>query len=103
MSRPKSTPRPADADGITLEIRVIPRAGRTGVAGLRDGAILIRLAAAPVEGAANEELVALLARLLDLPKHKVAIVSGERSRAKRVRVSGMDRTRVFDTLLASAR
>ena len=103
MSRPKSTPRPADPDGLTLDIRVVPRAGRTGVAGLRAGAILVRLAAAPVDGAANEELVALLARLLDVPKRQIAIVSGERSRAKRVRVSGVDRTRVFDTLLSSGR
>ena len=97
------TPRPADPRGDTVDIRVIPRAGRTGVAGVRDGAILVRLAAAPVDGAANDELVALLARLLHLPKHAITIAAGERARLKRVRVSGMERGRVFDTLLASAR
>lgn len=70
---------------------------------MRDGAILIRLAAAPVDGAANDDLVALLARLLHLPRHAVTIVAGERSRLKRVRISGMERARVFDTLLAGAR
>jgi uncharacterized protein YggU (UPF0235/DUF167 family) len=57
---------------------------------MRDGAVLIRLNAAPVEGAANAELVELLARLLDLPKRNITIVSGEKSRLKRVRVEGMD-------------
>jgi uncharacterized protein YggU (UPF0235/DUF167 family) len=102
MSRQKSTPRPVDP-GDSIAIRVIPRAGRSAVAGLRGGAILVRLAAAPVDSAANDELVALLAGLLDLPRHAITIVSGERSRLKRVRVSGLDRARVFDTLLASAR
>ena len=103
MSRPRSTPRPADPRRDSIDVRVVPRAGRSSVAGLRDGAILVRLAAAPVDGAANEELVALLARLLDVPKHAITIVTGERSRLKRVRISGMERARVFDTLLASAR
>jgi uncharacterized protein len=73
-----------------LTIRVVPRASKPGPAGMRDGAVLIRLNAAPVEGAANAELVELLARLLDLPKRNITIVSGEKSRLKRVRVEGMD-------------
>ena len=83
-------------------MRVIPRAGRSAIAGLRDGALLVRLAAAPVDGAANDELIALLARLLHRPKRDIIIISGERSRAKRVRVSGMNRAVVVDTLLAGA-
>lgn len=73
-----------------MTIRVVPRASKPGPAGMRDGAVLIRLNAAPVEGAANAELVELLARLLDLPKRNITIVSGEKSRLKRVRVEGMD-------------
>ena len=69
---------------------MIPRAGRSGFAGLRDGALLVRLAAAPVDGAANDELVALIAKTLRLPKRDVTIVSGERSRSKRVRIAGID-------------
>lgn len=75
-------------------MRVVPRAGRSGFAGLRDGAILVRLAAAPVDGAANEELVALLARTLHVPKRDVAIVAGERARTKRIRVAGMSAAQV---------
>jgi len=76
-------------DGAILDIRVVPRAGRTALAGMRNGALLIRLAAAPVDGAANAELLAFLARLLDLPRPRLLLVAGERARLKRVRVLGM--------------
>ena len=77
MSRPKSTPRSADEPPAAIDVRVIPRAGRSGIAGLRDGALLVRLAAAPVDGAANDELIALIARALHIPKRDITIVSGE--------------------------
>jgi uncharacterized protein (TIGR00251 family) len=76
-------------DGAILDIKVIPRAGRTQLAGTRDGALLVRLAAPPVEGAANTELLAWLARRLDVPKRQIALISGERNRAKRVKVIGI--------------
>lgn len=84
-----------------LDIRVIPRAGRSGIAGLRDGALLVRLAAAPVDGAANAELIDVLARALDISKRSIEIVSGERSRSKRVRIAGFNRTRAFAALGAA--
>ena len=71
-------------------MRVVPRAGRSGVAGMRDGALLVRLAAAPVDGAANAELIEVLAQALGLPKRRIEIVGGDRSRSKRVRVIGLD-------------
>lgn len=80
---------------MDLDVRVIPRAGRSGFAGLRDGALLIRLAAAPVDGAANMELIALLSKALKLPKRDISIVNGERSRTKRIRIAGMDREQVL--------
>lgn len=73
-----------------LHVRVIPRSGRSGVAGIRDGAWLIRLNAAPVEDAANAELISVLADALHLPRRAVTIVAGARARQKRVRVSGID-------------
>jgi len=102
MPRPRPNPRSAEPSGDAIDVRVIPRAGRSVVAGLRDGALLVRLAAAPVEGAANAELIALLASSLHVPKRDVTIVSGERSRAKRVRVAGMDRARVLAILCGGA-
>jgi len=75
--------------GIEIQIKVIPRAGRTTIAGVRDGALLVRLAAAPVDGAANEALIDVLADALSVPKRHVAIVSGDRSKQKRVRITGV--------------
>jgi uncharacterized protein (TIGR00251 family) len=88
MRRPKTAPIKADD---TVDVRVIPRAGRSEIAGLRDGAVLVRLAAAPVDGAANAELIELLSRTLRIPKRDITIVSGDRSRSKRVRIAGLDR------------
>ena len=75
--------------GVTLAIRVIPRARKNAVAGTREGALVVRLAAPPVDGAANAALIAFLASLVDRPRRDLAIVSGETSRNKRVTVSGL--------------
>jgi hypothetical protein len=69
---------------------VIPRAPRTRIDGMRGGAILIRLAAPPVDGAANDALIAFLSEALALPRRNISIVSGEKSRDKRVRIEGLD-------------
>jgi uncharacterized protein (TIGR00251 family) len=76
-------------DGVLLDIKVIPRAGKSTIAGVRDGALLVRVAAAPVEGEANSELIDLLSRTFDLPKRNVVLVSGSKSRTKRVKVKGL--------------
>ena len=76
-----------------------PRAGRSGIAGLRDGILIVKLAAAPVDGAANEELIALLSKTLDIPRRDIAIVSGERSRTKRIRIAGLDREQALAKLI----
>ena len=78
---------------------MIPRSPRSRVDGLRGGAVLIRLAAPPVEGAANEALVAFLSDALGVPRRSITIVSGERSRDKRVRVDGLDEAAVHERLL----
>ena len=79
----------ATTSGIVIDVRVIPRAGRSGVAGVRDNTVLVRLNAPPVAGAANAELIEVLADALDVPKRAIAIVSGDRSRQKRVRIDGV--------------
>lgn len=58
--------------------------------GLRGRAILIRLTAAPIDGAANDALVELLADVLDVPRRNITIASGGSSRDKRVRIDGLD-------------
>ena len=82
-----------------MNIRVIPRSPRTKVDGTRGDAILVRLAAAPVDGAANEALIAFLSEALDVPRRDLTLVSGEKSRDKRVRVTGLDESSALARLV----
>lgn len=70
-------------------VRVQPRASRSGVVGELDGALKIRLAAPPVDGEANEELIRVLAKLFDVPRSQVAISSGQTSKNKLIRIEGI--------------
>ena len=80
----------AAKDGVvTFNVRVQPRASKSGVAGELDGVLKIRLAAPPVEGQANEELIRLLAELFDAPRQRIAILSGQASKNKVVSISGI--------------
>ena len=78
-----------DGDGVVLALHIQPGAKRSEIAGLHGEALKIRLAAPPVDGKANDALIAFLAKLLDVPKSRVELVSGQSSRAKRVRVAGV--------------
>jgi uncharacterized protein (TIGR00251 family) len=82
-------PFSSSPSGLTFAVRVTPRAGRTSIAGVRGHALAIRLAAAPVDGAANEALIAFLAATFDRPRRDVTIVSGQTSRDKRVAIAGL--------------
>ncbi len=73
---------------VRFSVRVQPRASRLEVAGVADGALRVRLTAAPTEGSANRQLLKLLASLLKVPKSGLALVSGHRSRSKVVEVRG---------------
>jgi len=87
-------------EGVVIDIRVIPRASRAGLAGIRGDALLLRLHAPPVEGAANEEVVEILSKALGVPRRAVTIVAGGRSRLKRVRVEGVSAEFVNARLIA---
>lgn len=71
---------------------MIPRASKSGLAGTRGDELVVRLHAPPVEGAANAELIDVIAAALEVPKRTVSIVAGARSRQKRVHVAGIDLT-----------
>ena len=71
---------------MILDVRVIPRARKNEFGGERDGRLIVRLAAPPVEGAANAALIDFLARHFKVPASRVRILSGERSRNKRVEI-----------------
>lgn len=81
-----------------LEVYVQPRASKTEVVGLHDGRIKIRLAAPPVDGAANAELVSFVAARVGVAKSKVRVVAGEASRRKVIEVEGVDAERLRSRL-----
>ena len=83
------TPITAVPGGVRLRIRVQPRASRTELAGLHGDALKIRLAAPPVDGAANDVLERFLARLLGVPHSAVRILSGRAGRTKLVAIDGI--------------
>ncbi|HEU4584712.1 MAG TPA: DUF167 domain-containing protein [Gemmatimonadaceae bacterium] len=76
-------------ESVRFAVRVQPRAARSVVAGVREGALLVRVAAPPVDGAANEELVRQLAGWLGVARRDVSIVGGAASRSKLVDVRGV--------------
>ena len=85
---------------VKLEVRVIPRAKRTEVAGRRGSALLVRLAAPPVDGAANDALRAFLAERLGVPQRQIAIVRGAASRDKTVAIEGVSAAAIEAALLS---
>lgn len=77
------------AQGATFSVKVHPRAKRNAIAGEMGDALKVALTAPPVEGKANEACIAFLAEVLGVSRSSVAIVTGESSRQKVVRVAGM--------------
>jgi uncharacterized protein (TIGR00251 family) len=70
--------------GIRLNLLIQPRASRSEIVGLQDGRIKVRLAAPPVDGAANEALLRFLADRLDVPRSRLDIASGANGRRKAI-------------------
>jgi uncharacterized protein (TIGR00251 family) len=83
-----------------IRVRVQPAATRSEIAGERNGAIVVRLTAPPVEGRANEALRKLIAKRAGVAKGRVSIVRGERGRDKVVRVEGVGETELRRALAA---
>jgi uncharacterized protein (TIGR00251 family) len=82
------------ADGTVIAVRAVPRAGKSEIDGIVDDVVRVRLAAAPVDGAANAALIELFARRFDIPKSRIEIISGERGRRKRMLLRGVDASKV---------
>ena len=75
-------------DGIRIAVRVTPRSSRDAFGRGTDAHFAARLAAPPVEGAANAALVALVARTFGVPRRQIVLVAGETGRLKRLHISG---------------
>jgi hypothetical protein len=85
--------------GVTFAVRVVPQASRSEIAGIHGDALKIRVTAPPVEGRANEALVAFLAKRLGVRKSQVEIVAGATSRRKTIHVIGLLAHEVEECLL----
>ena len=97
MSSPiQSTP----TGDVRISIYVQPRASRTEIVGLHGDAIKLRIAAPPVDGEANDEVVRFLAKTLGVPASSVSVVSGSSSRRKIIEVSGVTSTQAEEQLLS---
>jgi uncharacterized protein len=77
------------ADSARINVYVQPRASKTAVAGMHDGCVKIRLAAPPVDGAANAALIEFVADQLGIAKSRVRIAAGLTSRRKTIEVDGV--------------
>ena len=79
-----------EKDGaIIFGVRVVPRASKIEIVGEHDGNLKVRISSPPVDGAANAELISLLAKTFRVAKSAVEIVSGQSSKTKQIRISGV--------------
>ncbi len=83
-------------------VRVLPRASKSEIAGEHDGSLKVRIASPPVDGAANAELVKLIAKWLGIAKSDVEIVGGQTSRTKRIRINGRTASEISSILKAKS-
>ena len=89
----------AQDEAITFTVRAQPRATKSALAGEVEGALKIKIAAPPVDGAANEELIRLLAKLFDVPRRAITILSGATAKNKIVRLHGLTATHLEARLM----
>jgi uncharacterized protein (TIGR00251 family) len=83
-----------------LKVYVQPRSSRNEVTGMHGDSVRIRLAAPPVDNAANEALIAFVAQTLDVPKRHVRLAAGATSRNKQIEIDGITTERALELLLA---
>jgi len=88
---------------IVLRVRVQPGAGRSSVTGRHGNALALRVAAPPIDGRANVQCVELVADIFGVRKSQVELVSGEKSREKRIRITGIDPARARDAIAQELR
>ena len=78
-----------EKDGnLILSVRVLPKSSKSEIVGEYDGALKVKIKSPPVEGAANQELIKVLAKFFDVPKNAIEILSGQTSKTKQVKIVG---------------
>lgn len=76
---------------VRIRVRLTPRGGRDSIDGWQNGELRVRVSAPAIDGRANEALVRLLARALDVAPKRIAILRGEKSRSKELAIEGLGR------------
>ena len=89
--------RPSEG-GVTLRVRVKPRASRNALEGTREGALLVRLVSPPAEGQANAALISFIAGALRIAPSHVRLIRGHKAREKVLQLSGVSRADVIGLL-----
>jgi uncharacterized protein (TIGR00251 family) len=87
----KEIPFKRTKNGITIEVKVEPRSSQKGIAGVMENNVLkVKLTSPPVEGAANEQLIEVLAEELKVKKSQIKVIRGQSSKRKVVEISGIE-------------
>lgn len=81
-------------DIVRIAVKVQPGARSNSISGYSDGVLRLKIAAPPVEGKANKELISYLSNILDLKKSAISIEKGQTSRNKLISIAGMDEARL---------
>ena len=87
--------------GLSLRVKVQPRASRNEIKGLMEDALLLRIQSPPVEGKANKAVCKLVAKRLRIPASAVELVTGEKSRIKRLHIRGVSMQAAREALLGT--
>lgn len=85
-------------DSIIFTVRVVPRASKSEIVGELDGALKVRISSPPVDGAANAELIKLLAKTFDVSKSAVEIIGGQTSKRKQVKILNLSKANILQNL-----
>jgi uncharacterized protein (TIGR00251 family) len=78
---------------MTIEVKVLPKSGRDEIRGFVNGILRVRISAPPVGGKANERLIELISRIMEVPRLNIAIIKGRTSRIKTIRVEGVSQAK----------
>ena len=88
-----------EKDGaVVFNVRVVPRASRSEIVGEHDGALKVRIASPPVDGAANTELIRLLAKKFGVSKSDIEIVGGSTSKNKRIKIENLSQSKLEEVI-----
>ena len=80
--------------GVRVDLSVTPRASKNSINGVRDGRLVVKVTAPPVDAAANEAVVALMSDVLDVPRRQITIAIGATGRSKTIEITGVTETAI---------